>query len=315
MRFPHIGAAMSSLYRGLEALRAFVETGSVSNAALRLRRTQPQISRTLAQLEEEIGFTLFLRNTRPPTLTREGRRFYEEAEGVVQGMDKLRYLAKQMREKETKHLRILTTPFITNAVVTDAVADLTFSGQLDSAQIESRLHLGIESWMSTEIFDLGVIVAAPAHPSFETRTFLTVEPMAIVPKDNPLAQKAEISFDDFADQSIIQLHSRSMLRQHLARLSAERGVELSSPFQAANGLIACQLVDRGLGCCLADPFVSTASGLANIAIRRFTPALKLEYSFMYPLWQSRSQLVEIMSEKIETLACQKWQELIQNADR
>jgi len=43
----------------LEAFRAFIECGSVTSAAERLNRTQPQVGRLLVALEESVGFNLF----------------------------------------------------------------------------------------------------------------------------------------------------------------------------------------------------------------------------------------------------------------
>ena len=40
----------------LQALRAVLETGSVTEASRRVHRTQPQISRLISALEEEVGF-------------------------------------------------------------------------------------------------------------------------------------------------------------------------------------------------------------------------------------------------------------------
>lgn len=58
-----------------EALTAFVEAvdcGSFSAAARRLRKSQSTISTAIANLEADLGVTLFDRATRQPTLTPQG---------------------------------------------------------------------------------------------------------------------------------------------------------------------------------------------------------------------------------------------------
>ncbi len=65
-------------HRSLEALRAFVDGGSVSQAAVRLGRTQPQVGRLLSALEQELGFALFDRQNRRLTLTADGREYYAQ---------------------------------------------------------------------------------------------------------------------------------------------------------------------------------------------------------------------------------------------
>jgi DNA-binding transcriptional LysR family regulator len=69
--------------KSLEALRAFMEGGSLKEAAERLHRTQPQVSRLLASLEEEAGFPLFTRKNRRLALTDQAREFYAQVERAL----------------------------------------------------------------------------------------------------------------------------------------------------------------------------------------------------------------------------------------
>ena len=56
----------------LEILVALAETGSISKAAEYLFTTQPNISRTLKNIEDELGKQLFERSNTSVTLTRDG---------------------------------------------------------------------------------------------------------------------------------------------------------------------------------------------------------------------------------------------------
>ncbi|STV72818.1 DNA binding protein HpkR [Klebsiella michiganensis] len=67
-----------------EALTAFVESvacGSFSAAARRLRKSQSTISTAIANLEADLGVTLFDRTSRQPTLTPQGEQVFELREG------------------------------------------------------------------------------------------------------------------------------------------------------------------------------------------------------------------------------------------
>lgn len=289
--------------RGLEAFRAFVETGSVSRAAERLGRTQPQVGRLLTTLEDEVGFSLFGRNSRPLTLTREGREFYTQVERVLLGHDGLQRFAAQMRRgRGHDHVRVLTAPFIAHAIVADAIARLAEKSSTFTASIESRVRLDIEAWVGQETFDLGITILPLIHPAFEAEEFLRLEAMVAMLPDHPLAARDIIEFDEFVVTEIIVTHPRSIIRQHLERLSRETGKSLKIRFEATNGVIACQLAGRGLGCCLSDPFVARSSGVPNLVLRRFRPAFPLQYGFLYPTWQSRSPVVTELAKKIAEIA-------------
>jgi len=71
-------------------LRSFVavaEDGSLSAAARRLGLSQPTLGRHVAQLEQEVGASLFARHARGLALTRRGTALFESARTVREGVD------------------------------------------------------------------------------------------------------------------------------------------------------------------------------------------------------------------------------------
>jgi DNA-binding transcriptional LysR family regulator len=74
----------------LRHLRYFVavaETENVSRAALKLRLSQPALSRQIRDLEDEIGFRLFERTAKSVRLTDAGRAFVDEARAILKQAD------------------------------------------------------------------------------------------------------------------------------------------------------------------------------------------------------------------------------------
>ena len=79
-----------------EALTAFVESvacGSFSGAARRLRKSQSTISTAIANLEADLGVTLFDRTSRQPTLTPQGEQVLSYVKAILAASDRLDELA------------------------------------------------------------------------------------------------------------------------------------------------------------------------------------------------------------------------------
>ncbi|STW27446.1 DNA binding protein HpkR [Klebsiella michiganensis] len=75
-----------------EALTAFVESvacGSFSAAARRLRKSQSTISTAIANLEADLGVTLFDRTSRQPTLTPQGEQVLSYVKAILAASDRL----------------------------------------------------------------------------------------------------------------------------------------------------------------------------------------------------------------------------------
>jgi DNA-binding transcriptional LysR family regulator len=64
-----------------------VDSGSLSAAARRLRRSLPAVSRQLRALEEELGAPLVLRTTRKLTVTDFGRAYYERCARILREVE------------------------------------------------------------------------------------------------------------------------------------------------------------------------------------------------------------------------------------
>ena len=68
------------------------KTGSITRAAKNLFMGQPNLSRSLQELEEEVGFPIFDRSSRGVRPTVEGLTFLHRSQEVVQAMDSLRQI-------------------------------------------------------------------------------------------------------------------------------------------------------------------------------------------------------------------------------
>lgn len=84
----------------LRILRYFLAVAreeNITKAAELLHITQPTLSRQLAQLEEDVGVTLFSRGARKVTLTDEGMLLRRRAEEIVDLADKTE---KELTERD-----------------------------------------------------------------------------------------------------------------------------------------------------------------------------------------------------------------------
>lgn len=174
----------------LDQLRVFitvVETGSFAAAARKLNRATSVVSYTIANLEAQLGVTLFDRlSTKKPQLTLEGRTVLAEARSVSTGIDNLRAKVKSMlRGVEPEvHLaldvmlpasRVMDTlkafrtefPSVSlklyvealgavTQIVLNRIATIGISGQLD-AEVLGLERIGVG-------FVKLIPVAAPDHP-------------------------------------------------------------------------------------------------------------------------------------------------------
>ena len=93
----------------LTHLRVFREVAdclSITQAASRLFRTQPAVSRQLAELEAELGVALFVRQGRRLSLTLEAKDLLARSRALLNGADELSARAQELAAGNAGMLRI-----------------------------------------------------------------------------------------------------------------------------------------------------------------------------------------------------------------
>lgn len=84
----------------IRQLQYFVEsarTCSFSQAARNLYTSQPNVSKAIQQLEEELSTPLFTRNSTGIVLTEEGKIVYLYAVNILQNVDRMNELLEEAK--------------------------------------------------------------------------------------------------------------------------------------------------------------------------------------------------------------------------
>ncbi|KSV93173.1 LysR family transcriptional regulator [Sinorhizobium sp. GL28] len=127
----------------LDQLKVFltvVDVGSFAGAARKLGRATSVISYSIANLEAQLGISLFDRDTtKKPQLTTEGRTVLAEARIVSNGVSGLRAKVRAMLEGVEPEIHVALDVMLPAARVTDALR--AFSEEFPSV----TLHLYVEA--------------------------------------------------------------------------------------------------------------------------------------------------------------------------
>lgn len=84
----------------LQYLVVCAQLQSFSKAAETLYTTQPNVSKVIRMLEDELGFPLFVRQSRGITLTARGQRVYEYASRAMENVEQLQSFARMDKGEE-----------------------------------------------------------------------------------------------------------------------------------------------------------------------------------------------------------------------
>ena len=197
----------------IEQIRAFlavVEEGSFAAAGRRLHRATSVVSYAIANLEGQLGLTLFERDgTRKPRLTAEGQAVLEELRLVERGLSGLRARVSGMAQGLEPRLAVVVDVMFPSACLAAALQD--FAERFPSVALTLRVEaLGaVADLVLRGEAALGIAGPLAAELPGLTRSFLgTVELLPVAAPSHALVRGGAL-----ADEVQLVLTDRSDLTQ------------------------------------------------------------------------------------------------------
>jgi len=186
--------------RQLEAFRATMRSGSITEAAAMMHISQPSVSRLIADLEQAIGFPLFLRSGRGLAPTVEAKTFYQGVEGMFVGIDRLQELADAIRTTNADQINVGTIQSIAAIELPKAVGVLRRHLPDIRLMIQCRNTPAILEAVQMHQIELGIVGREPPYDGVEVLYQTAVPYVCLIPEDHKLAdENGPVDLEQLAD--------------------------------------------------------------------------------------------------------------------
>lgn len=223
---------------------------NVTAAALQVHATQSGLSKQIKQLEDELGFQLFIRRARSFTaLTPAGRQVLEHARKTLAGTDNIRALAANLRRDAFGDLRIATTHTQARYALPRALAQL----KLTFPEVAVHLAPGGDGEslrrLASGDADMAILSSGDAAPAADVALPLyRWERTVLVPARHPLAALARpLKIPDLAGIPLVSYESSRAADSSLRRAFAAAGLEPAIAMTARDGDLIKTYVRAGMG--------------------------------------------------------------------
>jgi DNA-binding transcriptional LysR family regulator len=283
----------------LRAFAAVVEIGTVTGASSALGRTQPQVSRLIAGLEEAVGFELFAREGRKLVLTRRGALLYDEVKHTLDRLGNIRQVADRIRNDAEAGLRILAPANIAHTILPRALArfQTRFPKLYFSVEIVARNAIG--TWLPFRPFDIGIAALPFELPATKVRRFARMRTVVVLPKHHPLVKKRVVTLAEVASYPFIAADRNTAIRKELDTIFERERLKPTIVGDTTNSVSACDMAANGVGLTIVDAFVPLAKKSDTFEIRLWKPGSTTEFGFVFPAAASISAIAEDFSTFVE----------------
>ena len=291
--------------RQVEAFRAMMVTGSVTEAAKLVAVTQPAVSRLLRDFQALLKMKLFERRGTGLVPTAAATALYTEVERSFVGLERISAAAEEIRSRRTGTLRIAALPALSNGYLPRLAGhflkarpnlNLAFFGVISPIVVD---------WVLNNQCDVGFAEVPIAHSGLPSLRLPAPARVAVLPIGHRLAAKDVLQPRDFEGETFVSLSAGSSGRHLIDQAFTRDDVRRVLRVETALSEIMCGMVSSGLGVAICDPFTAQEFSTRGVVVRRFVPRIDFEFAAVFPAQRSPSpvalDLVETVREALNEL--------------
>lgn len=233
---------------GFKQYKAFftcVETGSVSDAAKRLDCSQSAISHLLADLEEETGFSVLIRNKSGIRLTEKGKLLYDDVKCLMESETKVLEKIRLLSAPEQKTIRVGTFTSVAVHWLPALMKGYEAKSHGIKFEITDGGYKDIADAVKKGKVDVGFIVL-PIDGKNNQIPLYKDRLLAVLPKDYPVGEKYPI--ENFTREQVITLTEDTDWDSR--RVFAQAGIQPNIKYKTSDDYAMIAMAEQGLGICV-----------------------------------------------------------------
>ncbi|MDE3073134.1 MAG: LysR family transcriptional regulator [Pseudomonadota bacterium] len=235
----------------LRYLIAIADSGlNITLAAERVHATQPGLSKQLRQLEDELGFQLFVRKGKSlDAITHAGEQVIERARTILTEAANIRAIAADLRNEAHGELRIATTHTQARFALPAAIAALSNLYPQVSVHLQPTRDADVLAQLEAGHVDMAVISSAGAPPaSGIALPAYHWHRVIVTPQGHPLAARERPpTLHELADLPLVSYESSLKAESSLRRAFDAVGLTPQIAMTAGDADLIKTYVRAGLG--------------------------------------------------------------------
>jgi DNA-binding transcriptional LysR family regulator len=231
----------------LQYVAAVTQYGSLRRASEHLHISQPALSESLTKLEKELGVVLLDRRRTGTRISAAGRELLQNIVEVLDATDRLRAAAGE-RLAAARVVRIGTVNAGTSALLLPTIKAFHSRRQGASVEVRNQQQGEIHRDLHEGALDLGLVNLLGGDdvpPGLAGIELLQGSPVAVLHRDHPLTEQAEVTVDDLRAERFVAMRSGYLMYRFVHRLF---GAALPANWHSTDGAeMGKAMVADGLG--------------------------------------------------------------------
>jgi DNA-binding transcriptional LysR family regulator len=238
----------------LEYIVTVARLGSFRRAAQELHLSQPALSATVRNLEQELGVDILQRGRSGTSVSEQGRDLLPHIIGAIEAIDRLRQAADE-KHRVIRVVRVGTVNAATVTLLTSVMRRFRATHEQTEVQIISAQGSEIQNALREGSLDLGLLNYLDGDdlpPDLDSTALLRGPAVVVMAPDSPLAAFEAVSVSRLLTEPMVLMRSGYLMHRYVHRLLAGRAPAVSYSTDGAE--MGKLMVAEGLGVCVLPSF-------------------------------------------------------------
>lgn len=288
--------------KSLLIFKTLYESGTATRTAKELGITQSGVSRSLAQLEENIGMPLFIRHKKRLMPMPEADELYGEILRLVDNLEEMKHSIVALREFGASRMRLASAPALGFAYVPRLIAEILKINPKYSIYFDIMPSPDVVRSIEAGQFDAGFVTLPVNTQTLAVEELFNVKAVCLVPRDHSLAAADVITVQDLRGQHLVIPNQPNLAADQLLALINENNIRIAGKTEA-NIAAICSLVANGIGISLINPITAfdNLAATRDFVVKPFEPSFHYSFGLAYKQSWAGNQLIRHLKENLPAL--------------
>ena len=261
----------------IEIFYQVYKNNSMSGAAEKLQISQPSVSKTLAGIEKNLGFKLFLRKGKKLHPTLEANELFEYASLVTNQLKNFNYIANTYKSRSFDYINIGTTPSLAETIVPTVINNYLKENKSTRFNLINLNSIDLVEDRYKPDIDITICFNARGMNNNNSIILKQGEHKLVSPISFGLPSNININdlinFPYIEITNLLSLYSEESIMNYFVKNNIEMNFVSKSDSYSA----ALAMIEMGMGVSLIDDNTITRADLEKVKITQIKD-VKFQYS-------------------------------------
>lgn len=242
---------------------------SITKAAKTLYISPQGLSKTIKNLEKELGAALFLRNTNGIEITECGYILEKKAKEILAELEGIRTDINHIKESVKGKIRLISSYGVLRYLTPDYIMEFRKENPNIGLSYEEYPDVCIDKKIYEEEGDIGFAIGPVDLKKFDAIPLKTFQLKLLVNKKNSLSGKKAIKYTDLINENLIIESNKFKLHEIFIQRCSEEGIKPNILFET-NGFSLChKLCKENKGVSITVDFINKDMKENNVTVVPF----------------------------------------------